>query len=77
MVVWKEESYLRTKHTFRNRNSSSTEVKFCEQHIFSLRPIEIIGETLPPRHKNSANQIVCIIYSLDFTSSFLLQLTCH
>lgn len=58
MVVWKEESYLRTKHKFRNRISSSTEFKFCEQHTFSLRSIEIIGETLPPHQKNSAYQIV-------------------
>ena len=68
MVVCKEESYLRTKHKFKNRISSSTEFKFCEQRIFSLRSIEIVGETLPPHQKNSAHQTVCIISSLDYAS---------
>lgn len=47
MVVWKEESYLRTKHKFKNQISSPTEFKFCEQPISSLKAIETVCETLP------------------------------
>lgn len=47
MVVWKEESYLGTKHEFKNLISSPTEFKLCQQPISSFIPREIACETLP------------------------------
>ena len=51
MVVGKEESYLETKHKFKNQITSPTEFQFCEQPHSSLISIEIVCETVAKKKK--------------------------
>lgn len=70
MVVWKEESYLGTKHIFKNLKQSCIEFKFCEQSVFLPYILGIVCETTKQtkQNKNSQSltkQIICTISSLD------------
>lgn len=75
MVVGKEESYLETKHKFKNQITSPTEFQFCEQPHSSLISIEIVCETLAKKKKNSKSDHLHHFFLGCHLYSFLLQLT--